>query len=375
MTEIHKGLIGVVADQSAVSHVFEESNQLTYYGYSVNELAEHCVFEEVAYLLWHKELPNAAQLSEFQKIERENRSLSQGMLQLIPQLSKTAHPMDKLRSLISLQGVEQAAEIPPAKGFTPELTLKYGMKMLATIPLMVAAIWRAEKGLPIIEPRHDLGLAENFFHCCFGKVPEPEIIRCFETSLTLYAEHGFNASTFTARVIASSLSDVYGSITGAIASLKGPLHGGANEAVMHMMLEIGTPAQASAWLSDALEKKKLIFGFGHRVYKDGDTRVPIMKQALEKVSALRPGQPWLEIYDVLAAYMLEHKNIHPNLDFPAGPAYYMMGFDIPIYTPIFVISRITGWVAHYLEQMQHGNKLIRPLSVYNGVAQRVVPQK
>jgi citrate synthase len=206
---------------------------------------------------------------------------------------------------------------------------------------------------------------------CFAKVPEPDVVRCFEISLTLYAEHSFNASTFTARVIVSSLSDLYSAVTGAIGALKGPLHGGANEAVMQMMLEIGDPARAEAWMRDALANKKKVMGFGHRVYKRGDSRVPTMKQAFLRMAKLKGGEKWVAMYETLEKIMVGEKGIYPNLDFPTGPAYYLMGFDIPMYTPIFVMSRITGWAAHILEQ-DADNRLIRPLSAYTGVAERKV---
>jgi citrate synthase len=207
----------------------------------------------------------------------------------------------------------------------------------------------------------------------FGEVPQKEVVRCFDASLTFYAEHGFNASTFAGRVITSTLSDIYSAVTGAIGALKGPLHGGANEAVMHMLLEIKEPARAQAWIDAALaDKKSPVMGFGHRVYKNGDSRVPYMTKYFHEMAKLKNGRKWMEIEDVLARTMLERKNIHPNLDFPVGPAYYLMGFDIPVFTPIFVMSRITGWTAHFIEQLD-GNKIMRPLSVYSGPAQRPVP--
>ena len=205
----------------------------------------------------------------------------------------------------------------------------------------------------------------------FNKVPNKEIVRAFEISLILYAEHSFNVSTFTARTITSSLSDIHGAITGAIASLKGPLHGGANEAVMHMMKEIKKPENAKAWLEKALSQKRVIMGFGHRVYRSGDSRVPTMRHYLFKVAKLLKKEKYTKIYEILEKEMIARKNIHPNVDFPCGPTYYMMGIDIDFYTPIFVISRITGWSAHIMEQ-HASNKLIRPLSKYKGSEHREV---
>jgi citrate synthase len=209
---------------------------------------------------------------------------------------------------------------------------------------------------------------------CFGEVPEAEVVSAFETSMILYAEHSFNASTFTARVVVSTLSDIYSGVTAAIGALKGPLHGGANEAVMKMMLEIDDPALAADWLRGALARKEKVMGFGHRVYKDDDSRVPTMKAALLKMAELRDGQKWVDMYVALDDTMMAEKRIHPNLDFPSGPAYYLMGFDVPMFTPLFVMARITGWTAHVIEQLG-SNSLIRPLSYYTGPAQRSVPPR
>jgi citrate synthase len=247
--------------------------------------------------------------------------------------------------------------------------------MFALIPEIVAADFRLRNGKQPIAPTGDLAFSENFFHMCFGEVPKPEIVKCFDISMTLYAEHSFNASTFTARTIASSLSDIYSAVTGAIGSLKGPLHGGANEAVMHMLKEVGDPDGAEAWMMDALATKKKIMGFGHRVYRSGDSRVPTMTDAYKKmvdVIGADEAKKYWKISRSLDEVMVREKKIYPNLDFPAGPAYYLMGFEIPMFTPIFVISRITGWTAHVIEQLS-ANKLVRPLSNYTGPAQRDVP--
>ena len=204
---------------------------------------------------------------------------------------------------------------------------------------------------------------------CFGRVPPKEVVKAFDTSLILYAEHSFNASTFAGRVITSTRADMYSAVAGAIGALKGPLHGGANEAVMHMLLEIGEPSKADAWLRKAMADKRVVMGFGHRVYKWGDSRVPTMRKCLEDLAAWKDDYRWIEISDVLQKIMVKEKNIHPNLDYPAGPAYYMMGFDIDMFTPIFVMARITGWTAHIMEQ-DADNRLIRPLSAYSGVNER-----
>ena len=370
MTEpqIAKGLAGVYADTSRISKVFEETNTLTYYGYPVQELAASCRFEEVAYLLWHGELPTAEQLKKFEQQERSQRKISPKLLTVLRQFDKDAHPMDTLRTAVSFLGTED----PEWADNAPEANLKKAIRLLAQIPTIIAADSRLRTGQEPIAPREDLSMSENFFHMYFGEVPEKEVVRCFDASLTFYAEHSFNASTFTARVIISSLSDIYAAVTGAIGSLKGPLHGGANEAVMHMLLDIKEPSLAQGWIDEALSgKKKLVMGFGHRVYKNGDSRVPYMTKYFHDMAKLKGGEKWIEIENILAKTMIEKKNIHPNLDYPVGPAYYLMGFDIPVFTPIFVMSRITGWAAHIIEQLSD-NKLVRPLAVYNGVPQRSV---
>ena len=370
MTEpqIAKGLAGIYSDHTRISTVVEETNSLTYFGYPVQELAEFCRFEEVAYLLWHGELPTAEQLKKFEQEERGQRQISPKLLTVLKQFRAEAHPMDTLRTAISFMGVED----PSWADQSPAGNLKKSIRMLAQIPTIIAADFRLRKGQEPIAPRADLTLAENFFHMYFGEVPQKEIVKCFDASLTFYAEHGFNASTFAGRVITSTLSDIYSAVTGAIGALKGPLHGGANEAVMHMLLDIQEPSRAQAWIDEALsEKKKLVMGFGHRVYKNGDSRVPYMTKVFHEMAQIKNGQKWVEIEDILAKTMLAKKNIYPNLDYPVGPAYYLMGFEIPIFTPIFVMSRITGWTAHVMEQLED-NKIMRPLSVYNGVAQRHV---
>jgi 2-methylcitrate synthase/citrate synthase II len=367
-TTIHRGLDGVVVDSTRISKVMPEINSLVYFGYPVQELAEQCSFEEVAWLLWHGELPTPQQLAAFQADGRSRRHLSKELLAVIQKAPRTAHPMDLLRTAVSFLGMEDPA---PDKQ-DAAANLDRSISLLAKIPLMLAAFYRLRKELEIIPPRSDLSFAQNFFYVCLGRVPPPEVIRAFEASLVLYAEHGFNASTFTSRVVVSTLSDIYSGVTAAIGSLKGPLHGGANEAVMRMLLEIGQPSRARDWMLAALARKRKIMGFGHRVYKKGDSRCPTMLKYARNMTDLS-GQPqWLEICDILARTMLEQKGIYPNLDFYSGPAYYLMGFDIDLFTPIFVMARVTGWTAHVIEQLA-ANRLIRPLSHYTGPSERHLP--
>ena len=365
--EIKKGLLGIVVDETTISHVVPELSALTYRGYTVQELCDKCDFEEVAYLVLNGELPNKSQLKKFIKQERSERKLSKQILNDIKKMPRNAHPMDVIRTCVSLMALEDK----DTKDNSPKANMRKAMRIFAKTPTAVAAYFRTRKGKSIIAPSKKLSFSENFFKMMFNKVPDKEIVRAFDISLILYAEHSFNVSTFTARTITSSLSDLHGAITGAIASLKGPLHGGANEAVMHMMKEIGKPEKAKAWIENALNKKKVVMGFGHRVYRSGDSRVPTMKHYMFKVAKLLKKEKYTRMYEILEKVMLNRKNIHPNVDFPCGPTYYMMGIDIDFYTPIFVMSRITGWSAHIMEQ-HASNKLIRPLSKYRGAEVREV---
>ena len=365
--EIKKGLLGIVVDETTISHVVPELSALTYRGYKVQDLCDKCDFEEVAYLVLYGELPGKAQLKKFVKEERTNRKLSKTIIKNIQQMPKNAHPMDVIRTCVSLMALEDK----DTKDNSPKANMRKALKIFSQTPTAVAAYFRARKGKKIIAPNKKLSFSENFFKMMFNKVPDKEIVRAFDISLILYAEHSFNVSTFTARTITSSLSDLHGAITGAIASLKGPLHGGANEAVMHMMKSIGKPEKAKIWIENALAKKKVVMGFGHRVYRTGDSRVPTMKHYMFKVAKLLKKEKYTKMYETLEQVMLDKKNIHPNVDFPCGPTYYMMGIDIDFYTPIFVMSRITGWSAHIMEQ-HASNKLIRPLSKYKGKEVREV---
>ena len=365
---IYKGLVGVYADVSAVSKVMPETNSLTYRGYAVQDLAENCSFEEVAYLLWEGELPNAKQLAAFKAETAAERELSPALHRVIREFPRDAHPMDAIRTAVSFMGLED----PETADVSHAAQYRKAKRLFAKIPTAIGAAYRASKELDPVAPDPSHSFAENVFNLIQGRVPQPEVLKAFDVSMILYAEHTFNASTYTARLVTSSGADMHGAITAGIASLKGPLHGGANEAVMHMLKEIGDPAIAREWLQSRFDHKALVMGFGHRVYKSGDSRVPTMKKYAERMAEVVQDRTWMAISRELADEMLTKKNIHPNLDFPAGPAYYLMGFEIPLFTPIFVASRITGWSAHVLEQ-QDDNRLIRPLSWYTGPEQRPVP--
>ncbi len=360
-----KGLAGVIVDETKVSKVMPEINSLVYRGYPVQELAELCSFEEVAYLLVHDDLPTQSQLNDFAAKEKKYRELSEHLQQVIALFPPDAHPMDKVRTGISYFGMEDKLIWEN----DAQTNRDKFMLLLAKIPTIIAYAYRQEKGQAPIPPSDTLSFSENFFYMCFGEVPAPEVVKAFDVSMILYAEHSFNASTFTTRVITSTLSDLYSAVVGGVGALKGPLHGGANEQVMHTMLEIEDPSKAKQWMLDALQEKRKIMGFGHRVYTNGDSRVPTMKKYMEQMASSKKGEKWVEMYEILEQTMVEQKGIYPNLDFPTGPAYYMMGFDIKWFTPLFVMSRITGWSAHIIEQAGD-NRLIRPLSEYKGEAQR-----
>jgi len=365
--EVKKGLLGIVVDETEVSKVMPEINSLTYRGYAVQDLCEMCRFEEAAYLILNGDLPNSIELKKFEKEERSNRDLTKNLNEIIKHMPKKSHPMDVARTAVSVMGLEDK----DTTNNSPEANMRKAMRIFAKTPTALAAFYRIRKGKKIIKPKKNLTFSENFFYMCFGKVPSKEIVKAFDVSLILYAEHSFNVSTFTARTITSSLSDIHGAITGAIASLKGPLHGGANEEVMHMMNKIKKPENALKWINNALDNKDVVMGFGHRVYKSGDSRVPTMKEYFKKVAKIKKDKKFIKIYDIVEKVMIERKNIHPNVDYPTGPTYHLMGFDTDFFTPIFVISRITGWSAHIMEQ-HASNKLIRPLAKYKGSKHRQV---
>ena len=371
--EVKKGLAGVVADYTAISKVNAETNSLLYRGYPVQELAT-VPFEKVALLLWNGELPTDKELAEFTAFERAHRALPDALKAVIDALPTDCHPMDVCRTATSFLG----AADPKSEDLSPETELLKAKELFAVMPAVVCYDQRRRRGQGIIAPREDLDYCDNFLYMAFGEVPAPEVKTAFNVSMVMYAEHSFNASTFTARVITSSLSDLHSAVTGAIGALKGPLHGGANEAVQHTFDEIGViegesqadaKARAKAWMEAALAEKKKIMGFGHRVYKNGDSRVPTMQKSFFDMVEYYGRHDITGLYQGLAEAMDEAKGIKPNLDYPAGPTYHLMGFDTPTFTPIFVASRITGWTAHILEQ-RAANSLIRPLSAYNGVDER-----
>jgi citrate synthase/2-methylcitrate synthase len=369
--EIKKGLAGVVVDETAVSKVNPDTNSLLYRGYPVHELADRCTVEEVAYLLWHGELPDERQLADFETLERSLRHLDPTVKDTIDAMPLSAHPMDVVRTAVSVLGALDDTLTTDDTWIDAQLTQERSIRMWAQLPAIVAYAQRRLRDQDLVEPRDDLGYSANFLHMTFGEVPELVVVSAFDVSMILYAEHSFNASTFAARVITSTLSDVYSAVTGAIGALKGPLHGGANEAVQRVFEEVETADGAHAWLEDALAQKRKIMGFGHRVYKNGDSRVPTMRTALATLVTHYERPDVLDLYDALETAMGDAKNIKPNLDYPSGPAYNLMGFDTALFTPLFIAARVTGWTAHVMEQLA-SNALIRPLSVYTGSDERHV---
>jgi 2-methylcitrate synthase/citrate synthase II len=369
--EIKKGLAGVTVDYTAISKVNPDTNSLLYRGYPVHELAATQPFEAVAYLLWHGELPNDIQLAQLRALERSYRHLPADVRAAIELVPLDAHPMDEVRTAVSLIGARDLAgtgSVLDVSGSIEE-NLARSIRLFAVLPAIVAYGQRRRRGLQPVAPRDDLDYSANFLWMTFGEEAHPVVVDAFNRSMILYGEHSFNASTFTARVITSTLSDLYSAVVGAIGALKGPLHGGANEAVLHIFDEIGTAENVGPWLDEALAEKRKIMGFGHRVYKRGDSRVPTMKAALDTLVEHYDRPDIAALYDTLESEFVSRKGIYPNLDYPSGPAYSLMGFDTLTFTPLFVAARVTGWTAHIMEQLA-SNALIRPLSAYNGPDER-----
>ncbi|MBI3292356.1 MAG: citrate synthase [Elusimicrobia bacterium] len=358
-----RGLEGIIAGASAIGEVDPRNERLIYRGYDVRDLAQQASYEEVAYLLIFGRLPTQAELAAFTASLVTARPLDLAVLDLLRRMAPTVHPMDRLRTAVSWLG----AHDPEVSDNSHEANASKATRLIAQIPSLVAAGYRLSQGQPPIPPRSELSHAENFLFMMTGRPPDTLASRVFNTSLILYAEHGFNASTFAARVTVSTLSDLHAAVTSAIGALKGALHGGANEGAIQMLLEIGEPSRVDGWLRDALAQKKRIMGFGHRIYKRGDTRVPIMKPLVRELAEQLGGSALKlrETAERVETIMRQTKNILSNVDFPTGLAYYLLGLPLPVYTPIFAAARMAGWGAHIIEQMDD-NRLIRPESQYTG---------
>jgi citrate synthase len=358
------GLEGVIAGETAISTV---AGGLRYRGYPVTELAEKATFDEVAYLLLYGELPTVSQLADFQKRVAAARCVPSALINLLGALPPEAPPMDVLRSAVSIL----AHFDPDTADSSREANLRKAERLLGQIPVTVAVQHRISKGQPPIAARPDLGHAANFLYMLRGKEPSAADTRALDVSLILYAEHEFNASTFTARVVCSTESDLHSSLVAAIGALKGRLHGGANEKVMELLQKTGGPANAEKWVREALARKERIMGFGHRVYKAGDVRAGILKTYARQAAEATGSLEWEETAEIIERVLGDEKHLFPNLDWPAGRLYHALGLEIPLYTPIFVMSRVTGWSAHVIEQLEH-NRLIRPRGRYTGPEVRSV---
>lgn len=357
------GLEGVPAGISAISEIDSDRSSLQYRGYDVHDLAEHGCYEETAYLLLYGDLPDKRELQAFKNVLGAEREVPEGVYAALKALPRTAHPMDFIRT-----GYSVLAPFDPdyTSGATDhEANLRKAVRIVAKGGTMVANGHRIRQGKEPKKPDRDLGIAASFLTLMSDTAPEAYTVKVMDASLTLYAEHGFNASTFANRVCVSTLSDLYSGIVTGIATLRGALHGGANEEAMRMMLEIGSPDKAEAWIKDALATKKKVMGFGHREYKKGDSRAFYMTKIAKEIGRRMGNTTYGDIADILERVMLESKGLYPNVDFPTGYAYYLLGIPIDLYTPIFVASRVAGYSAHAIEQLDH-NRLIRPKAIYEG---------
>ncbi|MEO6940524.1 MAG: citrate synthase [Candidatus Kapaibacterium sp.] len=354
------GLEDVVAGTSQICFLDGKRGILAYRGYNIHDLVKG-TFEETVYLLFYSKLPNAAELAAFTTKLVEARKLPQQIKDRIKALPKNVNPMAALRTLVSELGYYDAL----AEDMSHDANVQKGIRMVAQIPLVIACYDAARNGREALEPRADLSHAANFLYMLLGKEQDPRVVQMFDIALTLHADHEFNASTFTARVIAGTLSDIYSAVVGAIGALKGPLHGGANEQVMRMLLRINDPSKVREWITDALARKEKVMGFGHRVYKTEDPRATHLRQ-FSKEMGERTGQPqWYEMSHTIEEFILQEKHLYPNVDFYSASAYYLMGIPLDLDTPIFAMSRISGWVAHILEQYSN-NRIIRPTAEYIG---------
>ncbi len=363
--QIASGLEGVIAGKSSICKIDQEQSELFYDGYSINDLALNSNFEEVAYLLLHGELPDKRSLDEFCSKLSAEREIPDELICIIKELPKETDPMDVLKIAV---GILHTSD-PDGSSNTNDANMKKAIRLIAKIPTIITYDHRIANDLEPIKPDVRLSLASNFLYMLNGEKPEAYQSSVLDKSLILYAEHGLNASTFTARVVASTLSDLHSSVMAAIGALKGPLHGGANERVMEMLLEIDDVEKVEPWIKRALSEKKRIMGFGHRVYKKQDPRGLIIKGMVKELGERLGNNKWFEMSQKMEDIVTGEKGLHPNLDYYSSSAYYLLGIPIPLYTPIFVVSRVTGWVAHVMEQY-NDNRLIRPRSEYVGHERR-----
>jgi citrate synthase len=361
MSLVAKGLEGVVANESRLSDVDGLNGKLCYLGYTIDDLVEHCTFEEVVHLLHRGKLPNQAELDAFTAQLRAARFLPDSVLEFVKSLPKDASPMNVVRTGVSFLGILDH------RGGDQDRVLNEdrAISICAQVPLIIAAFHRHRQGLPLPEIRKDLSEAGSFLWLITGEEPTAEATRTLDVAYILHADHGMNASTFSARVTIATLSDMYSAITSAIGTLKGPLHGGANEGVIHMLEEIGSEDKVDAWVEERLVKKEKIMGIGHRVYKVLDPRAPHLQKMAIKLTAELGEPKWIRMSERIATIMRERKNLNANVDFYSATVYYSLGIPTDLFTPIFAISRAAGWTAQVLEQLED-NRLYRPLTEYTG---------
>ncbi len=364
-----KGLEGVLALETELSFIDGQEGVLLYRGYEISDLAKNASFEEVAYLLWNGEMPKQSQLDELNRQFREERPVHPDIIDhLRHHTPNDAVPMSALRTVISMLGLYDEE----AEDDSPEANMRKSIRLTAKLPTLVAAFDRVRKGLQPVAPKQEGSIAFDFLYMLNGEEPGPAAEEIMDAALVLHAEHGLNASTFTARVIGSTLSDIYSSVTGAMGALKGPLHGGANIKVMEMLLELDASGEdASAYIERKLAAGERIMGMGHRVYKTIDPRATILHGMLEGLSDEKGERKWLEMSDTIANAVTEAKGLNANVDFFSASVYYLLGIERDLYTPIFAVSRMTGWTAHLLEQWEE-NRLIRPRAGYIGPRDKTV---
>jgi len=355
------GLEGVVAAQSSIGDVDGERGRLIYQGYDIHDLARNSTFEETIFLLWHGRLPKHDELDELRRQLADNQALPAEVLDLMRRFPPGAEPMDSLRTAVSALAFYDAG----ARDLSREGALRTATRLTAQLPVVVAAIERLRRGEEPVAPRAGLGLAAGFLYMLKGVESNEREARIFDVCLILHADHELNASTFTARVVAGTLADMYGAVAAAIAALSGPLHGGANTNVMKMLLEIGGVERAEGWMLEALAQRKKIMGFGHRVYRTEDPRSTHLRDFARELGEAKGDTRWIDILDRLREVMFREKKLYPNVDYYSGAAYHMMGIPLDLFTPIFAVSRISGWTGHILEQYAN-NRLIRPRAEYTG---------
>ena len=367
MAAKESGLRGVVAGRSALSSVDGEIGRLTYRGIDIADLvAAETTFEEVAYLLWHDKLPTRTQLDALSNQLNESRDLPGPVMDMLAALPSGSAPMVALRTGVSMLG-----SFDPDQGDDSlEAAQRKAVRLLAQTPNIVAQAGRILEGRDPLDPP-DGSIASSFLATYFGEAPKPEATRTIDVMLVLQADHEFNASTFAARVIAATLTDIHSAIAGAVGALRGPLHGGANQAVLEMLLKVTSPEAAEAWVMDRLSKRELVMGFGHAVYRTADPRATILREIARELAPASGHAEWFDISQVMEAVMLREKNLNSNVDFYAATVYASLGIPPDLFTPIFAISRMSGWTAHVLEQ-QGNNRIIRPRAEYVGHTDRAV---